>query len=365
VVTCTIDTVLALARNNRRGLYSSPAILAGGFVFDELHAYDDTMFAAAVALIRALPGAPFLLMSASLPAGRKAFLRQHIGELAEVPPPVELEVIPRYRLGWDSAMPDGFVEVSAQVRAGARVLWVCNTVARAQAVFDRAVAAELPVVAYHSRFRYLDRVARHRDVVGQFAAPPASGLLAVTAQVAEMSLDLDADLLVTELAPIPALIQRLGRLNRRVTAENPGLSRRALVLEPESEKPYTQDQLEESRVWTNQLIAQGRPLSQRDLADAFGQLAQQSAVYLDLRCECLDSGWCATPCMVREPSYSVTVLLADDAGPCQEDGTEIVRRGLPMPYHNRMERWATVRGALVAPPDAIRYDSQRGAAWAD
>src|SRR5205814_9800623 len=72
-IICTADTVLALVRNNRRGLYNSPAILSSACVFDELHAYDKRMFEAVVALINALPGASFLLMTASLPkADRKS-----------------------------------------------------------------------------------------------------------------------------------------------------------------------------------------------------------------------------------------------------------------------------------------------------
>lgn len=130
-VICTIDTVLALARNNRRGLYGSPAILSGCFVFDELHAYDDEMFAAVVALIQAMPGAPFLLMSASLPAHRKAFLRKHLGDIGEVPPPAELEAIPRYLLQ-RTASADAFAHAAERVRNGERVLWVCNIVARAK-----------------------------------------------------------------------------------------------------------------------------------------------------------------------------------------------------------------------------------------
>ena len=95
--------------------------------------------------------------------------------------------------------------------ARGKVLWVCNTVAR---VMDAATrAADLAPMLYHSRFKYEDRVARHQALINAFRAKGPA--LAICSQVAEMSLDLSADLLVTDLAPVPAMIQRLGRLNRR------------------------------------------------------------------------------------------------------------------------------------------------------
>lgn len=363
-VICTIDTVLALPRNNRRGLYGSPAILCGCFVFDELHAYDDEMFAAVVALILAMPGAPFLLMSASLPAHRKAFLHKWLGDIGTVAPPAELEAIPRYRIQRAEST-DAFEQAAERVREGGRVLWVCNVVARAQALFDQARAAGLPVVAYHSRFRYEDRVERHRDVVDRFGGAPGRGLLAVTTQVAEMSLDLDADLLVTELAPVPSLIQRLGRLNRRVSEVNPGTPRLALVVMPEKNLPYGKEDLAVAGVWLDRLAALARPLSQHDLAEQFRELADEEPPRLELRMAWLDSGWCATPQSVREPGFSINVILAADANACRADSRELIKRSLPMPYNSRMDTWPNLRGALIAPPDAIHYDEHKGATWAD
>lgn len=223
----------------------------------------------------------------------------------------------------------------------------------------------MPVVAYHSRFRYQDRVARHRDVVDRFAAAPGAGLLAVTTQVAEMSLDLDADLLVTELAPVPALIQRLGRLNRRVCEQYPGTPRMALVVAPEKPAPYGPGQLDSAGSWLDRLTALARPLSQHDLAECFRLMEDDRPLRLDLRVEWLDSGWCATPGMVREPGYSVNVILAEDAAACRTDGRELAKRSLPMPYHSRMEAWPRLHGAFIAPADAIHYDEQRGASWED
>jgi CRISPR-associated endonuclease/helicase Cas3 len=132
VVICTADTVLALTRNNRRGLYNSPAILAASFVFDELHAYDDRMFAGVVALIKALPGAHFLLMTASLPKARKDFLLQHIENIEQVATPRELEELPRYLFPQITSKEDAYRKAKDAAHNNLKVLWICNTVGRAR-----------------------------------------------------------------------------------------------------------------------------------------------------------------------------------------------------------------------------------------
>jgi CRISPR-associated endonuclease/helicase Cas3 len=224
VIICTADTVLALVRNNRRGLYNSPALLSASFVFDELHAYDSRMFEAVMALIKALPGASLLLMTASLPKARRDFLLKELGEVTQIPTPRKLEELPRYLF---QRLP-GQEQAEEIARAAAadnlKVLWICNTVGRAQEVFRKLGSDGLPAETYHSRFKYEHRVKRHRNVIRGFDSEQLkAGLIAVTTQVAEMSLDLDADVLISEIAPVPALIQRLGRLNRRITEEEPGV----------------------------------------------------------------------------------------------------------------------------------------------
>jgi CRISPR-associated endonuclease/helicase Cas3 len=210
-VSCTVDTVLGLVQNNRRGLYAWPALAGAAFVFDEVHAYDDRLFGALLRFLQALPGAPALLMTASLPAARREALvqclRRRGGELQEVTGPPELERRLRYRRQGAVDARDPLPEVRAELGRGGKVLWVCNTVDRAMGAAERA--ADLMPLIYHSRFRYEDRVERHRRVIEAFRADGPA--LAVCTQVAEMSLDLSATLLVTDLAPVPSLIQRLGR----------------------------------------------------------------------------------------------------------------------------------------------------------
>src|SRR6185503_16010019 len=242
-----------------------------------------------------------------------------------------------------------------------RVLWICNTVARAQKVFE-----ELGSVArnYHSRFKYTDRVKRHREIVDTFAFDEAVGVVAVTTQVAEMSLDLDADLLISEVAPIPALIQRLGRLNRRVTPEQPGSPRTAFFVTVKTGRPYKSEDLQVAERWLEELMEFNRPLSQADLSGHFNALSPLEELRLDTRTAWLDSGWLATPEPVRDIGYSVSVILPEDQQPCRESRAEIIRRAIPMNFDNaRMKNWPELKGNLLAPAGAIDYNADRGAVW--
>jgi CRISPR-associated endonuclease/helicase Cas3 len=358
-----------LTRNNRRGLYNSPAILTASFVFDELHAYDDRMIAGVVALIKALPGAHFLLMTASLPKARKDFLLQHIGNIEQVPTPRKLEELPRYLFQRLASKEAAYTKAKDAARNKLKVLWICNTVGRAQSVFQRLQNEGLPVKAYHSRFKYEDRIDRHREVIDGFDHEKSPyGMIAVTTQVAEMSLDLDADILISEVAPMPALIQRLGRLNRYITPDNPGTPRAAYFLMPEGSvplAPYHEKEFEQGQRWLDELINLNRPLSQADLVACFNAMATDEIPRLDLHTNWLDSGWFAEPESVREPSVTVSVILHQDESDCRKDVQLLIKKAIPMNLDPRrqMRTWKEYKGTLIAPPDTIDYDKERGARW--
>ena len=160
IVTCTVDLVLGIMQNNRRGLYSWPAFAGAAFVFDEIHTYDANLFGALLAFIRDLRGLPILLMTASLPESRLKKLRDVVGRrgtsLVEIGGPSELELLPRYHRGPEVDGDDLVALVAKQLsridRPG-KVLWVCNTVNRAIDAADLCRAAGLKPLIYHSRFR--------------------------------------------------------------------------------------------------------------------------------------------------------------------------------------------------------------------
>lgn len=146
------------------------------------------------------------------------------------------QIAPEQRRGWlwddvekvctvqtaDGATPlaDLAVQAFRTHGRGKLTLVVCNTVDRARdvhaalakALQDEAPAPETQLV--HSRFRPHERT-RWRDAfLRRDAEIPAAGRIVVATQVVEAGVDLDAAVLVTELAPWPSLVQRFGRAAR-------------------------------------------------------------------------------------------------------------------------------------------------------
>jgi CRISPR-associated endonuclease/helicase Cas3 len=130
-------------------------------------------------------------------------------------------------------------------RRGARVLVIRNTVKDAVAT-RRALEALAPgdplqftlagqPALHHGRFAREDRRLLDAGVEARLGKTAArgSGLVVVGTQTLEISLDLDSDLLVTDLAPIDVLLQRIGRLHRHERPRPDGFAApRCIVLVP-------------------------------------------------------------------------------------------------------------------------------------
>lgn len=373
ITVCTVDSVLGLVQNNRGGLFAFPAIANGAFVFDEIHQYDERLFGALLRFLDAFRGVPVLLMTASLPKARLGALRSCVEGLGErlnvVEGPTDLEGLKRYRLEradteavWD--------RVTATVRAGRRVLWVANVVDRAVALAQEALARDLPVLGYHSRYRYGDRLERHNAVIGAFAGVTAGGALAVTTQVCEVSLDISADLLVTDLAPIPALIQRLGRLNRRATRADSVAAAPALVLEPPTPLPYSAVELSDARRWLD--LLGDASCSQSDLARAFEDtLGATPDAGFATSSAWLDGGVLSARAPLREEGTTIPVIRAEDwrrlhGLPAEQKARALIRLTLPLPLGpvaRELGAWSRESGVLIAPEGRVDYDERWGGRW--
>lgn len=155
--------------------------------------------------------------------------------------------------------------LAAAVAAGEKILVICNTVPGAQQRYKdlRALFPEVKMLLLHSRFRRGDRAARERRLEEEFNNPALPGpCLVVSTQVVEVSLDISFDRMITEAAPLDALVQRFGRVNRRRTRETIGQLKPVHVLAPgPSCLPYDREIVEASFA---QLPDEGQVLRERD-----------------------------------------------------------------------------------------------------
>ncbi len=367
VIACTADTVLGLVQNNRRALFSFPAIIKAAIVFDEVHSYDVKLFGALVRFLWAFPQIPVLLMSASLPKSRLDALHEALGERWQEPiggDEVE-EGRERYRLEWQEQKDDCWDAVSETLHNKGKVLWVCNTVGEAIKVYRQAKekAPKIAPLLYHSRFRYKDRVSIQDKVIAAFKEKDTP-CLAVTTQVCEMSLDISAQLMVTALPPFSSLVQRLGRLNRRWEVEE---GARCLVypFSCKDGEPYRVSELQASGAIVKRLCSGGTVLSQVALKKELDTLTQTEE--LKLHSSWLDGGWESRQATLREGGATITVLLEQDRENIKE--AEQGGRGklaawtvpvLYKPY--KPEKFSdTIKGYPLV--KGVLYNEETGAEW--
>jgi len=389
IVVCTVDTVLGLMQNNRRPLYAFPALMQAAFVFDEVHAYDDRLFGALLRFLEAFRGAPILLMSASFSEEQKEKIRkvievdlnEEINILDQGYKP--LEEIKRYKFDYrpeiDSKLANlspVFEKVAQALERGEKVLWVTNSVQscidiyrKAKDYIDKLDNPNIKRLIYHSRFRYKDRVKKHKRVIEAFEC--CDPCLAVTTQVCEMSLDLSADLLVSAMAPAAALIQRLGRLNRRAEEFSPEQFRvkhiRTAIFYAWDGMPYTNDEM---RTGTQLIegLQDDESISQEDLAN----LAKEISLPLtDSKhgSAWLDSDWETYPVPLREGAGTITVILEDDMAAIKESSESNKRSfiqeaqawSVPIRLMKGWENWKRCKFYLRAPSDRIQYSEECGA----
>ncbi|MDT0329905.1 CRISPR-associated helicase Cas3' [Nocardiopsis lambiniae] len=264
----TVDQLLFMGLKTRHLVLRHLALAGKTVVVDEAHAYDTFMN---TYLDRALTwlgeyGVPVVILSATLPARRRrelvaAYTGDHGGhdhvEQARAHPlittatpgaPANVLAPPASGRGTDvlvEPLADDLDTLGARLTAelvdGGCALVIRNTVARVHeaAAHLRDIFGEGTVTVAHSRFLDLDRAANDADLVAAYG-PPGRGAdrparhIVVATQVVEQSLDVDFDLLVTDLAPIDLVLQRMGRLHRHPRgddqAERPERLRRARCL---------------------------------------------------------------------------------------------------------------------------------------
>lgn len=269
----TIDQALLAALQTRHVFVRLFGLAHKTVIVDEVHAYDTYMARLLDRLLEWLAalGCSVVLLSATLPRGRRdALLDAYRRGLGANEAEDAITHQPYPRLSWATASGTGtrHVAASTEMSRAVAIRWldvglqrqeeeafvlgeqlqkalrdggcaavICNTVARAQRVY-RALQPYFPGVAddgapeldlLHSRYLFQDRDSREKRTLVRFGRPGGSVMVGdhqcrpvqrpkravlVSTQIVEQSLDLDFDLMVSDLAPVDLLLQRSGRLWR-------------------------------------------------------------------------------------------------------------------------------------------------------
>lgn len=238
IVVTTLDQFLyGFARASRQvGKHidvPAGAIASSFVVFDEAHMYRDGFtFSVMRALMEILYESkiPYVVMTATMPESLESSLFEYIGISAErqITGGDVVNSSLKITLHNELLYSNNEVNISnelLEIIRSKKTLIVLNQVKRAQRVYEeikkRLDLNEKEIVLLHSRFTRADRI-RHEETAlslithreeGKLVVPEGTGIV-VSTQVLEAGIDFSAELLLTEIAPADALVQRAGRCAR-------------------------------------------------------------------------------------------------------------------------------------------------------
>jgi CRISPR-associated endonuclease/helicase Cas3 len=262
----TVDQALLGVLPSRHAALRLFGLAQRVLIVDEVHAYDAYMSRELETLVafHAALGGSTIMLSATLPQDRRTALVAAFHKGAGGTAPVltnaryplvtlaapggggEHACDPRAELGRKvqverlATAGDAVARIAAAARAGLAVAWVRNAVDDAIEGHADLIAVGIAADLFHARFAMGDRLDIEAAAIERFGREATqtqrAGRVLVATQVIEQSLDLDFDLIVSDLAPIDLLIQRAGRLWRHVGRDRPAAADapRLLVVSPEA-----------------------------------------------------------------------------------------------------------------------------------
>jgi CRISPR-associated endonuclease/helicase Cas3 len=242
----TIDQAELAALNVKHTALRMMGLAGKVVIVDEVHAYDTYMTTIIERLLSWLAtlNSSVILLSATLPTGKRRRLIQAYKADAQLAKSCESAYPSLVVVGADEThcqtpgvwQPERVIEVKAlalgdkeskqkaewlvnAIAQGGCVCWITNTVRRAQRLFEHLLGiapGETDLWLIHSQFPLEERQRRESGLCDRFGPKgnrPTRAIIVGT-QILEQSLDLDFDLMVSDLAPVDLLLQRAGRLHR-------------------------------------------------------------------------------------------------------------------------------------------------------
>ncbi|MEP3670348.1 MAG: CRISPR-associated helicase Cas3' [Roseibium sp.] len=243
----TVDQALFSGICSKWSNMRSAAMAGALLVIDEVHASDTYMSEVMIGMIQdhLASGGHVLLMSATLSTQRRSEIFEACGATSSVPTPAPYPALTSLRkdqmivqgvaatgrekcikveLAEAMTRPNLIAEMAIEAaRKKGRVLVIRNSIAGVNEVLAeiKKINAEAPIMTlngiqagHHSRYAAEDRKAIDRAVEGALGKKSSDPVIIVGTQTLEQSLDIDADILITDICPIDVLLQRAGRLHR-------------------------------------------------------------------------------------------------------------------------------------------------------
>lgn len=172
---------------------------------------------------------------------------------------------------------DVFRKINDGIKNNNKVLVVYNKVQSAIDVYEdlKEQYPDTPILLLHSRFKRGDRNTKEQMLIGlndegqpmNMFNTSTTSCIVVSTQIVEVSLDISFDLMVTETAPLDALVQRFGRINRKRSKETIGKLKEVFVIEPgktdKDVRPYILETIQE----TFNVLPDGEVLKERDVQE--------------------------------------------------------------------------------------------------
>lgn len=216
VTVATVDQLIYSFFNWGHWVMTGVASYNAKIIIDEIHIYDAYTFGLLLQIIECIRpfNTQFAIMSASLPNVLKNELEKVLPDYVLIQEPAHDEKQRHFIDVRDSLIEENIDSMIEYFNNGRKILVVCNTIGKAKEVFNalNGIQKESKML-YHSQFILSDK--KIKEDILESISGLNGGYIAVCTQIVEVSLDIDFDVLFTENAPIDAIIQRLGRVNRK------------------------------------------------------------------------------------------------------------------------------------------------------
>ena len=256
----TVDQALLAVLPSRFQSIRLAGLMQRVLIVDEAHAYDAYMGLEIEHLLRAHAqlGGSAVVLSATLPqVTRQRLVAAYNGQIEQASndypsatwvtpraPAVQTPIAPRQMnvrqvpVRLVQTVEEGDTLALNAARRGQAVLRIRNTVGDAIETYDRLSQEHDCIELFHARYAQIDRQQREGEVLARYGLKGGPeqrrGWLLVATQVVEQSLDLDFDLIVSDIAPVDLLIQRAGRLWRHARPDRaPSACQELVVVTPE------------------------------------------------------------------------------------------------------------------------------------